>query len=260
MRPLHKRPEAAKTAPQARRHWPLKTRGDHGVPHPRAARGRPDGEPVALGGVKQRALLALLLLHPNEVVSGAPDRRALGRPAAGDRADRRCTSTSRSCARRSARDVIVTRGTGLRVRGRARRPRSRRFESSVARGARSRRRRAASCSGSARAVARARLGGARRRSHAASGARLEEQRLSALEQRIEADLALGRHAELSASWKALVAEHPLRERLRGQLMLALYRSGRQADALEVYRPPPAPRRGARARAGRRAKAAGAGHP
>ena len=65
--------------------------------------------------------------------------------------------------------------------------------------------------------------------------RLEEQRLAALEQRIEADLELGRHAELVPELEGLVREHPLRERRRGQLMLALYRCGRQADALEVYR-------------------------
>jgi YVTN family beta-propeller protein len=65
-------------------------------------------------------------------------------------------------------------------------------------------------------------------------ARLEELRLAALEERIEADLALGRHAELVSELEALVREHPLRERLRAQLMLALYRSGRQAEALDTY--------------------------
>ena len=65
-------------------------------------------------------------------------------------------------------------------------------------------------------------------------ARLEEQRLEALEQRIDADLALGRHASLVPELEALVAEQPYRERLRAQLMLALYRSGRQADALRAY--------------------------
>jgi DNA-binding SARP family transcriptional activator len=68
-----------------------------------------------------------------------------------------------------------------------------------------------------------------------AGARLEESRLAALEQRIEADLALGRHARLVSELEELVARHPLRERLHGQLMLALYRSGRQAEALDVYR-------------------------
>jgi len=65
--------------------------------------------------------------------------------------------------------------------------------------------------------------------------RLEELRLAALEQRIEAELGLGRHGELVGELEQLVAENPLRERFRALLMLALYRSGRQAEALEAYR-------------------------
>jgi class 3 adenylate cyclase len=65
-------------------------------------------------------------------------------------------------------------------------------------------------------------------------ARLEELRLACLEQRIELDLADGRHAELIGELEGLVRQHPLREHLRAQLMLALYRSGRQAEALEAY--------------------------
>src|SRR5262249_42121070 len=65
--------------------------------------------------------------------------------------------------------------------------------------------------------------------------RLEELRVAAIEKRVEADLALGCHSGLVAELEALVAEHPLRERMRAQLMLALYRSGRQAEALEAYR-------------------------
>jgi DNA-binding SARP family transcriptional activator len=68
-----------------------------------------------------------------------------------------------------------------------------------------------------------------------AGARLEDARLAALEERIEADLALGRHARLIPELEELVAREPLQERPRAQLMLALYRSGRQADALELYR-------------------------
>jgi DNA-binding SARP family transcriptional activator/tetratricopeptide (TPR) repeat protein len=65
--------------------------------------------------------------------------------------------------------------------------------------------------------------------------RLEELRLLITERRIEADLAIGRHLELVGELEWLVHNHPLREELRAQLMLALYRSGRQADALAVYR-------------------------
>lgn len=64
---------------------------------------------------------------------------------------------------------------------------------------------------------------------------LEELRLAALEERIEADLALGRHGELVSEVEQLIGAHPFRERLRGHLMLALYRAGRQVDALEAYR-------------------------
>ena len=65
--------------------------------------------------------------------------------------------------------------------------------------------------------------------------RLEELQVAAIEDRIEADLALGRHDELAPELEGLVTRHPLRERLRRQLMLALYRAGRQAEALEAYR-------------------------
>src|SRR5918994_4146843 len=70
---------------------------------------------------------------------------------------------------------------------------------------------------------------------AAEGARLDELRIEAVEERVEAELALGRHRELAAELDGLASEHPFRERLRAQLMLALYRSGRQAEALAAYR-------------------------
>jgi DNA-binding SARP family transcriptional activator len=66
-------------------------------------------------------------------------------------------------------------------------------------------------------------------------ARLEDLRLTCIAERVDADLACGRHEELTGELHALVHRHPLRERFRGQLMLALYRAGRQADALAAYR-------------------------
>ena len=66
-------------------------------------------------------------------------------------------------------------------------------------------------------------------------ARLQEMRLVALEARIDADLALGHHTQVVGELEALVREHPMREAVRAQLMIALYRCGRQADALDVYR-------------------------
>jgi DNA-binding SARP family transcriptional activator/streptogramin lyase len=69
----------------------------------------------------------------------------------------------------------------------------------------------------------------------ADAARLEEERMAATEDRIEADLAVGRHHQLASELSELVAQNPFRERLRAQLMLALYRCGRQVDALHIYR-------------------------
>ncbi|WP_419995110.1 BTAD domain-containing putative transcriptional regulator [Streptomyces boninensis] len=68
----------------------------------------------------------------------------------------------------------------------------------------------------------------------AEGPRLEEARMLALESRVDADLALGRHEEIVSELTGLVAEFPVRERLRAQLMTALYRCGRQADALQAF--------------------------
>ena len=69
----------------------------------------------------------------------------------------------------------------------------------------------------------------------AQSARLEELRINAMEERLEAQLALGRHAEVLSELERLVSAHPMRERLRGQQMLALFRAGRQSEALQVYR-------------------------
>jgi DNA-binding SARP family transcriptional activator len=69
---------------------------------------------------------------------------------------------------------------------------------------------------------------------AGEAVRLEEEHLSALETRIAADLADGAHSELVGELESLVRDHPFRERLWGDLMVALYRCGRQADALATY--------------------------
>ena len=91
--------------------------------------------------------------------------------------------------------------------------------------------------------------------------RLEDLRLSAFEDRIEADLALGQDAELIDELEGLVGEYPYRERLWRQLMLALYRAERQADALAAYRRARGrPRRRARPRARRGAAAPRTGDP
>jgi DNA-binding SARP family transcriptional activator/tetratricopeptide (TPR) repeat protein len=79
------------------------------------------------------------------------------------------------------------------------------------------------------------LAGVSSRSVEAAAARLEDERMSAIEELMELELDLGRHRELTGELVELVAAHPLRERLRGLLMVALYRSGRQAEALAVFR-------------------------
>src|SRR5262249_34693933 len=79
--------------------------------------------------------------------------------------------------------------------------------------------------------------------------RLGELHVAAVEDRIDADLASGGAEELVAELEGLVARHPLRERLRGQLMLALYRAGRHADALAAYQDAPNARPAARGRHG-----------
>jgi YVTN family beta-propeller protein len=201
---------------------------------------RDRGLAVPLGGRKQQSLLAVLLLHAGEVV---PTERLID-ALWGERPPRSAANSIHvyvSQLRRVLGDGrLVTRGRGYVLELEAGQLDVERFEGLLARG------RELLGAGDASAAAetlRAALGLWRGPPLAdlayeqfAQGeiARLEALRLAALEERIESDLRLGRHAELVPELEALVREEPLNERLRAQLMLALYRSGRQADALEAY--------------------------
>jgi DNA-binding SARP family transcriptional activator len=204
--------------------------------------------PLALGGAKQRALLGMLLLHANEVVS---TDRLIDELWAGDRREDALKSLQVAVSRlRKALDagrtagaegaMIVTRSPGYELQVDPQRLDVTRFDAFVAHG------RGALAAADAQS-ARQQFDAALRlwrgppladlayESFAQSEiARLEELRLGALEYRIQADLALGHHDQIVGELEGLASEHPLRERLRGLLMLALYRSGRQADALEAY--------------------------
>jgi DNA-binding SARP family transcriptional activator len=195
------------------------------------------GEPVAIHGRKQRALLTVLLLHANKVVS--TDR--LVNDLWGETPPPTVTASLQNAvsALRKALgdDVLLTRPPGYVLSVDPEQVDLFRFE---------------------RRVAKARALPPEERADALRDAlslwrgpplaefeyeafaqneirRLEDLRLATVEDRIDADLELGRHTEIVGELETLIAQNPLRERLRGQLMLALYRSGRQADALEAYR-------------------------
>jgi DNA-binding SARP family transcriptional activator len=198
------------------------------------------GSEVALGGRKPRALLALLLLHPNEVV---PADRLIDELWGEDAPERAADALRVNVSRlRKAlpEDVLTTRSPGYVVRIGADELDLNRFERLLDEG-RSLHARGLAAGASERirdALSLWRgpaLADFAHESFAQTAiARLEEIRLAAVELRIDADLALGRHHELVGELEALVAEHPLRERLRRYLMTALYRSGRQAEALDAY--------------------------
>ncbi len=202
---------------------------------------RLDGRELPLGGTKQRALLALLLLQRNEVVS--TDRLIDG--LWGERPPATALKVVHTYVSRLRRLLgsgrLVTRSPGYLLRLDPDELDLDRFEALVEEAGR------AMAAGDPEAAATAlRRGLAMWRGPPladlafepfaqAAAARLEEQRLAALESRLEADLAVGRAPELIGELSALVGEHPLRERLRSCLVLALYRAGRQAEALEAYR-------------------------
>jgi DNA-binding SARP family transcriptional activator len=187
------------------------------------------GRSVALGGPLQRAVLAILLTRANEVVSTDRLIDALwaGRPPiAAANTIQQYVSQLR---KRLGSDRIVTRAPGYLIRVETGELDLERFEKLVDRGDNDALHEALSL-WRGPALADIALGAFPE----AEIARLEELRLAALERRIDSDLELGRHAELVGELEKLIADYPLRERLRAQLMLALYRSGRQAEALSVY--------------------------
>jgi DNA-binding SARP family transcriptional activator len=210
---------------------------------------RADDEPLALGGVKQRALLAILLLNANEVVSSdrlidelwgaeTPKNAAKSLQVLVSQL-RKVLEPARK--RGESGQVLVTRAPGYILELEPDQFDLERFRRLADEG------RAALAAGDPEAAA-ARLRDALElwrgepladltyTSFAPTQvSRLEELRLAALEDRIEADLCRGRHAEVIGELEQLVLNEPLRERPRGQLVLALYRAGRQAEALEVYR-------------------------
>ncbi|MGE5273181.1 MAG: BTAD domain-containing putative transcriptional regulator [Verrucomicrobiota bacterium] len=189
-----------------------------------------DGRPVEVGGQKQRALLALLLLDANSVVSRDRLIDALWEDDPPETALKALQVYVSNLRKQLGRDRIVTKAPGYAIRVEPGELDLERFE-----------RLAADGDPPQLAEALALWRGppladfAQTRFALSEIGRLDERRLAVVEDRIEADLALCRHAGLVSELEVLVAEHPLRERLWGQLMLALYRSGRQAEALDAYR-------------------------
>ena len=198
---------------------------------------RRDGQSIELRGSKRRAVLAILVLHANEVVRTDrlieelwPENPPTNAPAA-------LHSHIWRLRKDLGGDVLGTKPWGYVLRTEPEAIDLRRFERLVVEArplpAQERTEQLLTALALWRGPALADL--ANEPALQVEIARLEELRLSTIEQRIDADLELGGHAELVRELEVLVAEHPLRERLRGQLILALYRSGRQAEALETYR-------------------------
>jgi DNA-binding SARP family transcriptional activator len=203
------------------------------------------GQTLAVGGGRRRALLALLALHPNEVL---PAERLIDElwgerppPTAPKGLQVQVSQLRKDLAQDGNESVLQTRSNGYVLQISPDQVDIRRFELKLDEGAR-----ALNAGEPGRAAERLREALAMWRGPPLVDftyepfaqqeiARLEELRLVAVEQRIEAELALGRHVHVVPELERLVAEEPLRERLRWLLMLALYRCGRRAAALDVYR-------------------------
>ena len=193
---------------------------------------------VPLPGPKQRGLLALLLLHANEVVSSDRliDELWPGEASAAAAAALQASVSRLRKALGGGSELVATVPPGYVVRIGSDQLDLHRFQALVARAAGADPTAAGDVLREALALWRGpALAEFTYEPFAMTAiSRLDELRLLALEKRIDAELTLGRHGDLVPELEVLVAEHPLRERFRAQLMLGLYRAGRQAEALEVF--------------------------
>lgn len=202
-----------------------------------------DGRPLALGRLKERVVLAVLLLHANEFVSRErliDELWGIAPPATARKAVNVYISKLRKALGTNGHDPIATADGGYRLAVGLDLLDADRMRSLVA----SARERMAS--GESESASRLlqealafwrgpTLGGLSLESVGRDEvAQLDALRLTVVMDRIDCDLALGRHEDVLGELQVLVREHPLRERLRAQQMLALYRADRQADALEAY--------------------------
>jgi DNA-binding SARP family transcriptional activator len=194
------------------------------------------GQHVPVGGAKQRALLAVLLLQANHVVASDRLIDALWDEEPPETARKAVQVYVSQLRKALGADVLLTRAPGYLIRVEPGALDLDRFEALRREAREAEPEIAADKLREALALFRGRPLADLADERFAQGeiGRLEELRLAAVEERIEAELQLGLHAELAGELEALVAEHPVREHLCRQRMLALYRCGRQAEALEAY--------------------------
>jgi DNA-binding SARP family transcriptional activator/pimeloyl-ACP methyl ester carboxylesterase len=205
---------------------PLKVEGDAGE--------------VVLGAAKERSLLAALALSPGVVVSADALVAALWGESPPASARKTLQTYVSNLRRALGADAVGTDSAGYVLRVAPHDVDTTRFRSLVREGEAALRR--GSATQAREALGKAILlwrgdpfpGVGSHTGLAGEAVRLREEYLTALETRIAADLAAGRHGELVGELEALVRDHPFRERLWGQLMVALYRGGRQVDALAAY--------------------------
>ena len=201
-----------------------------------------DGKQLKLGGAQQRKVLAVLLLHAGQLVTTTRLIDEVWAENAPDTAGNIVQGYVSHLRKALGRDAITTKEPGYTLRiGHGQLLDLHSFERLASDGAEQLERGSAEDAAALLHEALALWRGPALADVAEEGAlraaasRLDELRLLAVERRIEADLRCGRHADLVAELDGLVSAHPLRERLRELQMLALYRCGRQADALAAYR-------------------------